>query len=120
MRSRFKLSLGIARTKNSRKLAEMPGIWPNTVSAMIASLGDAKSFKDGRQVSAWLGLVPKQNSTSGKTVLFWMSMRGAAFTDATDPRGTVDDLRTTAKEISYNWLGRLLKRRTDNVAAVAI
>ena len=62
--------------ENSRKLAKIPGIGPITASAMVASLGDAKSFKNGRQVSAWLGLVPKQNSTGGKTVLLGMSKRG--------------------------------------------
>jgi len=41
----------------SRKLAKMPGIGPITASAMVASIGDAKSFKNGRQVSAWLELV---------------------------------------------------------------
>lgn len=54
---------------NSCKLARIPGIGPITASAMVASLGDAKSFKNGRQVNTWLGLVPKQSSTGGKTVL---------------------------------------------------
>lgn len=84
--------------ENSRKLAKMPGIGPISASAMVASLGDAKSFKNGRQVSAWLGLAPKQNSTGGKTVLLGMSKRGGfLFTDATDPGGTLDDLRSIAK-----------------------
>jgi len=58
---------------DSRKLAKLPGTGPITASAMVASIGDAKSFRNGRQVSAWLGLVPKQNSTGGKTVLLGMS-----------------------------------------------
>jgi transposase len=55
--------------ENCRKLPKMPGIGPITASAMVASLGDAKSFKNGRWVSAWLELVLKQNSTGCKTVL---------------------------------------------------
>jgi transposase len=63
----------------SRKLARVPGIGPITASAMVASIGDAKSFKNGRQVSAWIGLVPKQNSTGGKTVLLGMSKQGDSY-----------------------------------------
>jgi transposase len=57
----------------SRKLARVPGIGPITASAMVAAIGDAKSFKNGRQVGAWIGLLPKQNSTGGKTALLGMS-----------------------------------------------
>jgi len=63
----------------SRKLAKMPGIGPITASAMMASIGDAKTFKNGRQVGAWLGLVPKQNSSGGKTLLLGMSKRGDSY-----------------------------------------
>jgi len=63
----------------SRKLAKMPGIGPITASAMMASVGDAKTFKNGRQVGAWLGLVPKQNSSGGKTLLLGMSKRGDSY-----------------------------------------
>ena len=45
----------------SSKLAKVPGIGPITASALVASIGDAKSFDNGRQVAAWLGLVPKQH-----------------------------------------------------------
>jgi transposase len=106
----------------SRKLARVPGIGPITASAMVASIGDAKSFKNGRQVSAWIGLVPKQNSTGGKTVLLGMSKRGDSYLRtlliqgarsviyAAQRKGTPDD----------GWLNRLLKRRNANVAAVAL
>ena len=57
----------------------MPGIGPITASAMMASVGDAKTFKNGRQVGAWLGLVPKQNSSGGKTLLLGMSKRGDSY-----------------------------------------
>jgi transposase len=50
----------------SRKLAQIPGIGPITASALVASIGDAKSFKSGRQLAAWLGLVPRQHSTGGQ------------------------------------------------------
>ena len=59
----------------SNKLAQVPGIGPITASALVASLGDAKNFDSGRQVAAWLGLVPKQHSSGGKQNLLGMSKR---------------------------------------------
>lgn len=107
--------------ENSRKLAKMPGIGPITASAMVASLGDAKSFKNGRQVSAWLGLVPKQNSTGGKAVLLGMSKRGDSYLRTLLIQGARSMIYAAQrKEISDSWLGRLLKRRNANVAAVAL
>ena len=50
----------------SGKLEKIPGIGPLAASALVASIADARSFKNGRQVAAWLGLVPKQDSSGGK------------------------------------------------------
>jgi transposase len=50
----------------SRKLAEVPGIGPITATALVASVGDAKNFKNGRQLATWLGLVPRQQSSGGR------------------------------------------------------
>jgi transposase len=107
---------------DSRKLAEMPGIGPITASAMVASIGDAKTFKNGRQVSAWLGLVPKQNSTGGKTVLLGMSKRGDSYLRTMLIQGarSVIYAAQRKKEALDGWLGGLLKRRNANVAAVAL
>ena len=60
----------------SSKLAQIPGIGPITASALVASLGDAKNFDSGRQVAAWLGLVPRQPSSGGKQKLLGISKRG--------------------------------------------
>jgi transposase len=51
----------------SSKLAQVPGIGPITASALVASIGEAKNFDDGRQLAAWLGLVPRQHSSGGKS-----------------------------------------------------
>lgn len=61
---------------NCRRLETIPGIGPTTSTALVASVGDPKLFKNGRQMSAWLGLVPKQSGTGGKTKLFGISKRG--------------------------------------------
>ena len=63
----------------SRKLEKIPGIGPLAASALVASIADAHSFDNGRQVSAWLGLVPRQNSSGGKPTLLGMSKRGDAY-----------------------------------------
>jgi transposase len=59
----------------SQKLAQLPGIGPITASALVASIGNAKNFKNGRQLAAWLGLVPRQHSSGGKQTLLGFSKR---------------------------------------------
>ena len=63
----------------SRKLAQIPGIGPLTASALVASVGDASSFGNARQLAAWLGLVPRQHSSGGKPMLLGISKRGDAY-----------------------------------------
>src|SRR5260370_41458392 len=60
----------------SRRLASIPGIGPIIASAMAATVPDASVFKSGRQFAAWLGLVPKQNSTGGKDRLGGITKAG--------------------------------------------
>src|SRR5450432_1689845 len=63
----------------SCKLEKIPGIGPLAASALVASIADPHSFDNGRQVSAWLGLVPRQHSSGGKPTLLGMSKRGDAY-----------------------------------------
>ena len=65
--------------ETSRKLESIPGIGPLTASALVASVGDAKNFENGRQLAAWLGLVPRQHSSGGRPTLLGMSKRGDAY-----------------------------------------
>lgn len=60
----------------SQRLEVIPSIGPITASAIVATVGEAKEFKNGRQLSAWLGLVPKQCSSGGKQLLLGISKRG--------------------------------------------
>jgi transposase len=66
-------------TASQRRLQAIPGIGPLTASALVASVGDAKVFRNGRQFAAWLGLVPRQNSSGGKTKLLSISKRGDTY-----------------------------------------
>jgi transposase len=63
----------------SRRLEQIPGIGPLSASALVASIGDARNFKNGRQLSAWLGLVPEQDSSGGKPTLLGISKRGDVY-----------------------------------------
>lgn len=59
-----------------KELLKVPGIGPITASAVVAHVGDARTFKSGRQFAAYLGLTPRENSTGGKTRLLGISKRG--------------------------------------------
>lgn len=107
--------------KASQRLAEIPGLGPITASAIIATLGDAREFKNGRQLAAWLGLVPKQHSSGGKQVLLGISKRGDSYLRTLLIHGARAVIRYAShKEISDNWLGKILTRRNKNVVAVAL
>jgi transposase len=106
----------------SKKLEQIPGIGPITASALVASIGDAKSFQSGRQLAAWLGLVPRQHSTGGKQVLLGISKRGDSYLRMLLIHGARAVIRVAERRAGYagSWLARLLARRNQNVAAVAL
>ena len=107
----------------SSRLQKLPGIGPITASALVASLGDAKNFDSGRQVAAWLGLVPRQHSSGGKNVLLGMSKRGDAYLRTLLIHGARSVIQATQRKSepdTGSWLHKLLARRNANVAAVAL
>lgn len=106
----------------SNRLAKIPGIGPITASALIATIGDVKHFKNGRQLAAWLGLVPRQHSSGGKSVLLGMSKRGDTYLRTLLVHGARSVVRVAESKIDQagSWLGQLLHRRNKNVAAVAL
>lgn len=105
----------------SRKLVRIPGVGPITASAMAASIGDARNFKNGRQLAAWLGIVPKQHSTGGKSTLLGISKRGDTYLRTLLIHGARAVVRIAeAKPGADSWLKQLLLRRNKNVAAVAL
>lgn len=61
-----------------QRLAQVEGVGPVTATALVAA-GDPKAFKNGRQMSAWLGLVPRQYGSGGKNVLLGISKRGDTY-----------------------------------------
>jgi transposase len=105
----------------SRKLEKIPGIGPLTASALVASMGDAKSFDNGRQLAAWLGLVPRQRSSGGKPTLLGIGKRGDSYLRTLLIHGARAVIRASERKPTHSgWLHELLKRRNPNVAAVAL
>ena len=106
----------------SKKLARIPGIGPLTASALIASIGDARSFKNGRQLAAWLGLVPRQHSSGGKHVLQGISKRGDTYLRTLLIHGARSVIRVAEGKTTQThcWAINLVERRNKNIAAVAL
>ena len=105
----------------SRTLEEIPGIGPITASALAASVGDAKCFESGRQMAAWLGLVPRQHSTGAKQTLLGISKRGDTYLRTLLIHGARSVVRVCErKPETDSWLKRLTGRRNRNIAAVAL
>lgn len=106
----------------SRKLEQIPGIGPVTASALVATIGDARSFENGRQLAAWMGLVPKQHSTGGKSRLQGISKRGDTYLRTLLIHGARSAILAAQRKAQQadSWLSKLLQRRSPNVVAVAL
>ena len=105
-----------------KKIAEVPGIGPITATAMVAAVGDAKQFRNGRHLAAWLGLVPRQYSSGGKSRLQGISRRGDTYLRTLLIHGARAVLRYAATKADSQsiWLQQLIARRGHNCAAVAL
>jgi transposase len=105
----------------SQRLEKVPGIGPLTASALAATVGDAKNFDNGRQFAAWLGLVPRQHSSGGKSTLLGMSKRGDAYLRTLLIHGARSVIyRAGQGPDAESWLVKLVTRRNANIAAVAL
>ncbi|PHV09526.1 IS110 family transposase [Chitinimonas sp. BJB300] len=106
----------------SVRLAKIPGIGPLTASALVATVGDARNFSNGRQLAAWLGLVPRQHSSGGKPTLLGISKRGDSYLRTLMIHGARAVLRfaTNKTDCTSTWLNGVMARRHVNVAAVAL
>lgn len=106
---------------DGRRLLEVPGIGPITASALLAAVGDARQFQNGRQMAAFLGLVPLQHSSGGKTRLLGIHKRGDSYLRGLLVHGARSVLRTAADKPDdrSRWLMNLATRRHRNIAIVA-
>jgi len=93
-----------------------------TATALIAAIGQVTQFKNGRQLAAWLGLVPREHSTGGKPRLLGISKRGNVSLRKLLIHGARATLRwvETKQDDRSRWLKALIERRGKNRAAVAL
>jgi transposase len=101
-----------------RAIAEVPGIGRLTATALVATMGEARAFKSGREFAAFLGLVPRQSGTGGKVRLGSISKRGDPYVRTLLIHGA-RAVMTHAKAPT-TWQTQIRDRRPANVAAVAM
>lgn len=106
----------------AHRLCEIPGVGPQTAVALVVALGNASAFERGRDVSAWLGLTPRQHSTGGRERLLGISKRGDSYLRTLLIHGARAVLQFAAKKTDgrSRWLMSLAKRSHPNIAAVAL
>jgi transposase len=106
----------------SRRLDDIPGVGPALATALVASVADPKVFRSGRDFSAWIGLVPKQNSSGGKDRLGHISKRGDRYLRSLFTTGALAVIRYAQIRGTKHrpWLTALLARRPTKVAAIAL
>src|SRR5512136_2233898 len=108
--------------EESRRLEEVPGIGPIVATALIAEVGDWREFRSGRNLAAWIGLVPKQHTTGGKDKLGSITKQGNRYLRWLLVAGAMAVIRYARKHGPQRrpWLARLMARRPTKVAAVAL
>jgi len=107
--------------EESRRLEEIPGIGPIVATALVAEVGDWKAFSSGRNLAAWIGLVPKQHSTGGKDRLGGISKQGNRYLRWLLVAGAMAVIRYARQHGTKRlWLTRIMERRPIKVAAVAL
>lgn len=104
----------------SQRLATIPGIGPIIATAIAATVADPNIFRSGREFAAWLGLVPRQNSTGGKARLGGISKRGDGYLRRLLVNSAHTVLLCSKQAKTDPWLTSLLSRKPRLVAAVAL
>jgi transposase len=105
-----------------QRLDAIPGIGPITATALIAAIGNGAAFQKGRDLAAWVGLVPREHSTGGKQKLLGIGKRGNVYLRKLFIQGARAVLPFKEKQSAglRNWLAQLTARTHYNVAAVAL
>jgi transposase len=106
----------------AKRLQQLRGVGPLIATALVATVGDASQFSNGRQLAASLGLTPKQNSSGGKERLLGISKRGDCYVRCVlihGARSMINSAKTKTDPLSL-WVLRIAATRHPNVAAVAL
>ena len=99
---------------------EVPGIRPLVASALVACVPEPAIFRSGRNMAAWLGLVPRQNSSGGKERLGSITKAGNRYLRQMLFAGAMAVIRRAMQSTRRTWLSQLLARRRPKIAAVAL
>ena len=112
----------VRRMPACRRLMKIPGIGPMTATALVAAVGDASEFRNGRELAAWLGLVPRQRSTVGRPTLLGISKRGDRHLRTLLVHGARSILSRAPGRTDRRsrWVVATRERRGWNIAAVAL
>jgi len=117
-----KLKQLVEQSEDAQLLKSIPGVGDLTASQCLADISDAGNFKNGRQLAAWIGLVPHQYSTGGKTTLLGISKRGNKALRTLFIHGARSILSRpeVAVAVFGEWILELRARKPFNVAVVAL
>lgn len=110
------------QNKACQRIGEIEGIGPLTATAIVASIGDGKGFNNGRELSAWLGLVPRQSSSGNRQQLLGISKRGDRYLRTLLIHGGRSVVNYASKKTDdrSEWINALKCRRGANIASVAV
>ena len=106
-----------------KRLVQVPGIGLLTATILVSVAGIASNFKNGREFAAYLGLVPRQNSTGGKARLLGISKRGDSYTRTLlvhGARALISSAFRGGTQAQNHWLTELIERRGTKRASVAL
>jgi transposase len=109
------------RLDAARRLMSIPGVGPLGATALLAAVGDGRQFRRARDLAAWLGLVPRQHSTGGKTTLLGISKRGNPYLRRLIVHGARSCIAHLNRERDKmgEWIARLEQRMHINKVVVA-
>lgn len=110
------------QTEPAQRLMQVPGVGPVTATALLATVGKAHAFRNGRQLAAWLGLVPRQHSSGGTRRLGRITNRGDVYLRTLLIHGARTVMRHLARrtDATSRWVTALHARRGFNKAVVAL
>lgn len=117
-----KLKMICVQSEDCQRLLTIPGVGFLTATALIAAIGDITVFKNGRELAAWLGLVPRQHSTGGKATLMGISKRGDCYLRTLLIHGGRSVVRVAHQhqDKRNQWVSEIKQRRGENISNVAV
>lgn len=105
-----------------QRLTTIPGIGPVAATALVAAIGNGTAFRRGRDLAAWVGMVPREYRTGGKQKLLGISKRGNSYLRRLFVQGARSMMQHRDKQPAAlsNWLAQLVSRAHQNVVIVAL